>query len=395
MRTTSGRRRSACAHGLLAVGRLADDLDAVLERQEGAQALADDGVVVGEQDADRAQPRGASSAHGRAPPGRGVGSSSRAAEPRRPLLHRRQARGGASAAPGRRVEAARRRRRPRARAAVAGARGGRRGASARRVAQRRCAAPPGRCAGPRGRAPGRRPTARRRASTSIATSCSGASTSTCLRSAPAQPVALEVGRAQLEDQRAQLVERLARERLQPRELRARPPPASRSSSVLGRLGGRARALKSFWLTASCSSSASRLRSERIDSSRLRSYSRALVIAIAACAASSSMSSWSASLEGVGARPCRSGRRRRSRPPARRSARRGTSACRGARPATSRGSAGRAWMSVGAERRSGLEHRAEHAVGARQRAQRAISSSLIPATRKRLKPPSPSGTPSAA
>ena len=45
---------------------------------------------------------------------------------------------------------------------------------------------------------------------------------------------------------------------------------------------------------SCSSSASRLRSSRIESSRLRSYSRAFVTAIAAWAASSSISSWSPS-----------------------------------------------------------------------------------------------------
>jgi hypothetical protein len=54
-------------------------------------------------------------------------------------------------------------------------------------------------------------------------------------------------------------------------------------------------LNSFWLTASWSSSARRLRSDRIESSWLRSYRRAFVTAIAACAASSSISSWSAAL----------------------------------------------------------------------------------------------------
>ena len=85
----------------------------------------------------------------------------------------------------------------------------------------------------------------------------------------AEPVALEVGRAQLEDQRAQLLERLLRERPQLRDLARAPPPGrARAASPPPR---RSRTSpNSFWLTASCSSSASRLRSARIESSRLRS-----------------------------------------------------------------------------------------------------------------------------
>ena len=106
-----------------------------------------------------------------------------------------------------------------------------------------------------------------------------------------EPVAREVGRPQLADQPAQLLERLAGER-PTRATCARAAAGSRASSVSAASALSTR-LNSFWLTASWRSSASRLRSATTDSSRLRSYSRALVIAIAACAASSSMSSWSA------------------------------------------------------------------------------------------------------
>ncbi len=50
-----------------------------------------------------------------------------------------------------------------------------------------------------------------------------------------------------------------------------------------------------WETASCSSRASLARSSRTDTSRLRSYSRALVRAIAACAANSVSSSSSSAV----------------------------------------------------------------------------------------------------
>ena len=43
---------------LVAVGRLADDLEALLEREERPQPLAHDRVVVDDQDADRVRPLG-------------------------------------------------------------------------------------------------------------------------------------------------------------------------------------------------------------------------------------------------------------------------------------------------------------------------------------------------
>ena len=78
------------------------------------------------------------------------------------------------------------------------------------------------------------------------------------------------------------------------------------SSPLARAGSRStraaaawavsRSEKSFWLTASCSSWASRERSSAMVSSRLRSYSRALVRAIAACWARMESSSSSSSVK---------------------------------------------------------------------------------------------------
>ncbi len=56
------------------------------------------------------------------------------------------------------------------------------------------------------------------ASSSISTPWTRASISTSLRSAPLQAVALELGRSQPEDQRAELVQRLARDELDPLEL---------------------------------------------------------------------------------------------------------------------------------------------------------------------------------
>jgi hypothetical protein len=50
MSTTSG---DGHAHRLLAVGRRAHDLDAGQQPEEHLQALADDALVVGQQDADR------------------------------------------------------------------------------------------------------------------------------------------------------------------------------------------------------------------------------------------------------------------------------------------------------------------------------------------------------
>ena len=91
------------------------------------------------------------------------------------------------------------------------------------------------------------------------------------------------------------------------------------------------------------------------------------IAIAACAASSSISSWSSSANASAPLLVGEVEGADHAARARRSARRGTSACPGARAATSRGSAGRAWMSSVRYGVGRLEHRAEHAVRARQRA----------------------------
>ena len=59
---TSGVSSVGPRHGLLAIGGLADDLDAVLKLEECAQALAHDRVVVDDEDADRIR------RHRRAPP---------------------------------------------------------------------------------------------------------------------------------------------------------------------------------------------------------------------------------------------------------------------------------------------------------------------------------------
>ena len=56
IRITSGRSRVAASTRLLAVGRLARDLDPLLQREEGAQPLTDDGVVVDDPGRGSAQP---------------------------------------------------------------------------------------------------------------------------------------------------------------------------------------------------------------------------------------------------------------------------------------------------------------------------------------------------
>ena len=53
IRITSGSSSTARSMRLVAVGRLADDLEALLERQERAQPLAHDRVIVHDEDADR------------------------------------------------------------------------------------------------------------------------------------------------------------------------------------------------------------------------------------------------------------------------------------------------------------------------------------------------------
>ena len=105
---------------------------------------------------------------------------------------------------------------------------------------------------------------RRRSARSQRRGPGGASRPPCAASARA--VALELGRAQAEDQRAQLLERLAGELAEALHL----PAAGGGIAVEGVAAASAvrTRLKSFWLTASWSSSASRLRSETIESSRL-------------------------------------------------------------------------------------------------------------------------------
>ena len=96
------------------------------------------------------------------------------------------------------------------------------------------------------------------------------STSTCLRSVAARPSSSSVGRAQLEDQRAQLRERLVRAARRAAAICAAAPRRVAVEQRGGRLRGQHAALNSVWLTESCSSRASRLRSSTTVSSRLRS-----------------------------------------------------------------------------------------------------------------------------
>ena len=187
------------------------------------------------------------------------------AEPPRPFLHRRQpeparpcspARSGSKPTPSSSTSSS-------SRAVVAAAADTRsRCATARGAA--RSGAPPARCAGPRRRARGRRAAARRRRARSRA--AEPAQQLDVLAQRSAQAVLLEVRRAQLEDERAELVERLLRQRLQ-LPTWSRAAAGSRSSSVPA-ASALSTSPKSFWLTASWSSSASRFRSATIESSRL-------------------------------------------------------------------------------------------------------------------------------
>ena len=255
----------------------------------------------------------------------------------------------------------------------------------------RSAAPPARSGAPRRRASGRRGTPSARSS-SISRCWRRRSTSTCLRSALAEPVSLEVGRTQLEHERAQLVERLLCQRLQLRHLLARGR-GSRSSSVAA-ASALSTSPNSFWLTASWRSSASRFRSARIESSRLCSYRRAFAIAIAACAASSSISSSSSSAKSGAADLL--GQVERADHALGRDDRHAEERAHVGVPARPPAAEARVLVDVARPVRLGrLEHRAEHAVLARERAERGDSASLMPEVRKRRKPPSPSGSPSAA
>ena len=118
-----------------------------------------------------------------------------------------------------------------------------------------------------------------------------------------EPLGLQRRRAQLEHDRAQLVHRAARERLHALDLRRRRAPSPRASSSPADSAA-STTPNSCWVTESCSSRASRLRSSTMLSSRLRSCRRAFSIAIAACAASSTISRSSASENAGRADPCR-------------------------------------------------------------------------------------------
>ena len=100
-----------------------------------------------------------------------------------------------------------------------------------------------------------------------------------------QPAVAQVRRGQPVDHRAQLGVGLRAERADHLDL-GLDPAASTGSRPASTAAARAcaRMLNSFCVTASCSSLASRDRSCSTDSSRLCSYSRALVSAMAACAA---------------------------------------------------------------------------------------------------------------
>ena len=297
IRITSGRSR-ASRHAPLAVGGLADHLDPVLELEERPQPLAHDRVVVDDQDADRAHAAIGVDLQADRGPGRRalerIVQRGRRARGRAPAS--RSARGGGSAARVASGRSRRRRRRPRAR-------DGRRavprrtviragGGVAHGVVQRLLGDPQDlRVAG--GSSPALRPSStleldldRVDPPEHLDLLAQGAAPGRRARDRP--------GAARGSASAARPAPR-ARAARSARAVRGLRRGRSRSSSVAADSAARLR-LNSFWLTTSCSSSASRLRSDRIDSSRLRSYRRALVMAIAACAASSSISSWSAVVE---------------------------------------------------------------------------------------------------
>ena len=209
----------------------------------------------------RRQPRGASSAHRRArrpgaerissrPPSRCARSSIEV----RPEPARAQRRG-------RRGRSRRRRRRPRARSRPSS----RAQPDARRARPRRGGA---RCASAswamrstsrsRRRSPRDRGVVERRARSPPA--AARRSTSTCLRSAPHRPSRSRSGGRSSRISDAQLLQRLAA------PARCSRPTCSRAAAGVaveqraGGLGASSTRPNSFWLTASCSSSASRLRS---------------------------------------------------------------------------------------------------------------------------------------
>ena len=206
----------------------------VLQLEERPQPLAHDGVVVDDEDADRSHAAssrtvvpapGAERISSRPPsrrarssievsPSRRERSSGSAGIEARAVVGRPRARAGSPSRPQPHHDP---RRRPR---------GG-----------PRSAAPPARPAAPRGR--GARPpppAASSDVDTRSARRCSRREHVDVLAQRAAQPVALELRRAQLEDQRAQLLERLARQLLQPGDVRARRVAVAVQQRA-GRLGG--------------------------------------------------------------------------------------------------------------------------------------------------------------
>ena len=199
--------------------------------------------------------------------------------------------------------------------------------------------------------------------------CTRRSTSTCLRSVAARPSSLQRRRAQLEDERAQLLHRRRAPARWTRCELARARPRRRGRAASRAASAASTTPKSFCVTASCSSRASRLRSSTTLSSRLRSCRRAFSIASAACAANISMSCLVVvgerlrarlvgEVEGADDAAARDDRHAEER-----------ASSSGARAATSRGSAGPGGCRPCGTARVGLEHRAEQPVRARQRADR--------------------------
>src|SRR3954470_10295929 len=255
-----GRQARHRLHRLLAVRGLPHDLDVVLEGQEGAQALADDGVVVGDEHADH---RGTSSttvvpAPGResmlSVPPRAQARSSIEVRPRR-----RERRPGSSGSKPTPSSATATRRWPSIAASWTSTR---RAWAWRRAfwraswAMRRTSAAPVR---------GSASPARLRATASPWTLCR---TSTCLRSAVASPsLSASGGRSSKISERSS-------------SIASRVSCCRRRSWALASLGSRSIMVaaasavsvspKSFWVTESCSWRARRLRSSTMLSSRLRS-----------------------------------------------------------------------------------------------------------------------------
>ena len=364
----------------------------VLELEERPQSLAHDRVVVDDQHPDQlAAPPGGRWCRRRARSGSRAVRRARGRAP--PSRSGRAARAQHADALG--IEARRRRRRPRRRT-----RRPRRSRLHRRRAGRsragaRCAAPPARSA----EQPAQSRSRPRRRSPSTSSSMLDAVHALehldLLAQRALEPVALELGRAQLEDQR-----RAARRAPRARALRTAVDLRARGVGIaveqrrrrLGREHEAEQLLADDVVQLEREPVALRT---TIESSRLRSYRRAFVIAIAACAASSSISSWSVSskrgaalllgqVEGADHALARDDRHAEERAHVRMAP----------GPPAAEPRVGRGCRRSVRHRSSRASRRASRACAAAGRVD-AISSSLIPEMRKRRKPPSPSGMPSAA